>query len=50
MAWLKQCDVLVAEVTTPSLGVGYVAILWGLYMPCNTFQAAAILSATVIHV
>ncbi|XP_048747319.1 2'-deoxynucleoside 5'-phosphate N-hydrolase 1-like [Ostrea edulis] len=23
MDWLKQCDVLVAEVTQPSLGVGY---------------------------
>jgi nucleoside 2-deoxyribosyltransferase len=23
MAWLKQADVVVAEVTTPSLGVGY---------------------------
>ena len=23
MAWLKECDVVVAEVTTPSLGVGY---------------------------
>jgi len=22
-AWLEECDVLVAEVTTPSLGVGY---------------------------
>ncbi|HNY49518.1 MAG TPA: nucleoside 2-deoxyribosyltransferase [Smithella sp.] len=23
MAWLAQCDLVVAEVTTPSLGVGY---------------------------
>ncbi len=23
MSWLKECDVVVAEVTTPSLGVGY---------------------------
>jgi nucleoside 2-deoxyribosyltransferase len=23
MAWLDECDVVVAEVTTPSLGVGY---------------------------
>jgi nucleoside 2-deoxyribosyltransferase len=23
MAWLRQCDVVVAEVTSPSLGVGY---------------------------
>jgi len=23
MAWLKSCDLVVAEVTTPSLGVGY---------------------------
>jgi len=23
MAWLKSCDCLVAEITTPSLGVGY---------------------------
>ncbi|HQI24608.1 MAG: nucleoside 2-deoxyribosyltransferase [Smithella sp.] len=23
MAWLTQCDLVVAEVTTPSLGVGY---------------------------
>lgn len=23
MEWLKQCDVVIAEVTTPSLGVGY---------------------------
>jgi len=23
MAWLKTCDLVVAEVTTPSLGVGY---------------------------
>ncbi len=23
MAWLNQCDLVVAEVTTPSLGVGY---------------------------
>jgi 2'-deoxynucleoside 5'-phosphate N-hydrolase len=23
MAWLKACDVVIAEVTTPSLGVGY---------------------------
>ncbi len=23
MEWIKQCDVLVAEVSTPSLGVGY---------------------------
>lgn len=23
MSWLRECDVVVAEVTTPSLGVGY---------------------------
>jgi nucleoside 2-deoxyribosyltransferase len=23
MAWLRQCDAVVAEVTSPSLGVGY---------------------------
>tara|TARA_B100000029_G_C16862216_1_gene699766 strand:+ start:105 stop:512 length:408 start_codon:yes stop_codon:yes gene_type:complete len=23
MEWLKQCDLVIAEVTTPSLGVGY---------------------------
>jgi nucleoside 2-deoxyribosyltransferase len=23
MAWLEECDAVVAEVTTPSLGVGY---------------------------
>lgn len=23
MIWLEQCDIVVAEVTTPSLGVGY---------------------------
>ncbi len=43
LAWLKESDVLVAEVTTPSLGVGYEigkATEWGkpvlcLYRPAN---------------
>ncbi len=35
--WLKQADVLVAEVTTPSLGVGYEigrAVEWGKRIVC----------------
>jgi nucleoside 2-deoxyribosyltransferase len=37
IAWLRQADVLVAEVTTPSLGVGYEigrAIEWGKRVVC----------------
>jgi hypothetical protein len=35
--WLKSCDLLVAEVTTPSLGVGYEigkATEWGMRVLC----------------
>jgi len=28
MAWLKECDTIVAEVSTPSLGVGYEIGRW----------------------
>ena len=43
LEWLRKADVLVAEVTTPSLGVGYEigrAVEWGkrvicLYRPCD---------------
>lgn len=37
LAWLKEADCLVAEVTTPSLGVGFeiaTAIEWGLRVLC----------------
>ena len=37
IAWLRQADVLVAEVTTPSLGVGYEigrALEWGKRVVC----------------
>jgi nucleoside 2-deoxyribosyltransferase len=37
LAWLRQSDVLVAEVTTPSLGVGYEigrAVEWGKRVIC----------------
>ena len=37
LAWLKEADCLVAEVTTPSLGVGFEigkAIEWGLRVLC----------------
>ena len=37
IAWLRKADVLVAEVTTPSLGVGYEigrAIEWGKRIVC----------------
>ena len=37
IAWLRQADVLVAEVTTPSLGVGYEigrAVEWGTRVMC----------------
>ncbi len=34
LAWLSSCDVVVAEVTTPSLGVGYeIGIAQGLQIP-----------------
>lgn len=31
MAWLESCDLVVAEVTTPSLGVGY-ELAWAMAM------------------
>ena len=37
LAWLRQSDVLIAEVTTPSLGVGYEigrAVEWGKRVIC----------------
>jgi hypothetical protein len=37
LAWLKEADCLVAEVTTPSLGVGFEigkATEWGLWILC----------------
>lgn len=37
LAWLRQADFLVAEVTTPSLGVGYEigrAVAWGMPVCC----------------
>jgi nucleoside 2-deoxyribosyltransferase len=37
VAWLRQADVVVAEVTTPSLGVGYElgrAVAWGTPVLC----------------
>ncbi|HMG74480.1 MAG TPA: nucleoside 2-deoxyribosyltransferase [Pyrinomonadaceae bacterium] len=37
LAWLKEADCLVAEVTTPSLGVGFEigkATEWGLWVLC----------------
>jgi nucleoside 2-deoxyribosyltransferase len=37
IAWLRQCDVIVAEVTAPSLGVGYEigrAVEWGKRIVC----------------
>jgi hypothetical protein len=34
LAWLSSCDVVVAEVTTPSLGVGYeIGIAQGMQIP-----------------
>jgi 2'-deoxynucleoside 5'-phosphate N-hydrolase len=58
LAWLKSCDILVAEVTRPSLGVGYEigkATEWGtkvlcLYRPSVTPSLSAMIagcSATV---
>ena len=37
IAWLRECDVIVAEVTAPSLGVGYElgrAVEWGKRIVC----------------
>jgi len=49
MAWLRQADIVVAEVTTPSLGVGYElgrAVEWGkpilcLYRPSGDHDLSA---------
>lgn len=49
VAWLRQADVVVAEVTTPSLGVGYElgrAVAWGkpvlcLYRPGDEHDLSA---------
>lgn len=51
MAWLRQADVVVAEVTTPSLGVGYElgkAVEWekpilGLYRPDSDHDLSAMI-------
>ena len=43
LEWLRQADVLVAEVTTPSLGVGYEigrAVEWGKRIVCLYRPAA----------
>jgi nucleoside 2-deoxyribosyltransferase len=50
-AWLRQADVVVAEVTTPSLGVGYevgTAVEWGrpvlaLYRPDGEHELSAMI-------
>ena len=52
LGWLKESDYLVAEVTTPSLGVGYEigkATEWGmpilcLYRPSNGHSLSAMIS------
>jgi hypothetical protein len=49
VAWLRQADAVVAEVTTPSLGVGYElgrAVAWGkpvlcLYRPTGDHELSA---------
>ena len=49
VAWLRQADAVVAEVTTPSLGVGYElgrAVAWGtpvccLYRPASEHELSA---------
>ncbi len=41
-AWLKICDLLIAECTTPSLGVGYeLAYAEKLQKPCYLFYDRA---------
>ncbi len=38
MAWLRECDLVIAECTTPSLGVGYeLAYAERLGKPCHVF-------------
>ena len=38
MAWLRECDLVIAECTTPSLGVGYeLAYAEKLGKPCHVF-------------
>ena len=38
MAWLRECDLVIAECTTPSLGVGYeLAFAEKLGKPCHVF-------------
>lgn len=54
LAWLKEADVLVAEVTTPSLGVGYEigrATEWGtpvlcLFRPASGSVLSALIAAS----
>ena len=54
LAWLSEADVLVAEVTTPSLGVGYEigkATEWGtpvlcLFRPGKGFVLSALIAAS----
>ena len=51
MAWLAQCDLVVAEVTTPSLGVGY-ELGWATALKkpvlcLHRFQPGRILSAMI---
>ena len=60
LEWLRSADVLVAEVTTPSLGVGYEigrAVEWGkrivcLYRPSRDHRLSGMLagcSAVTVH-
>ena len=41
-AWIRECDLLIAECTTPSLGVGYeLAFAEKLNKPCHIFYNRA---------
>lgn len=42
-AWLRECDLLIAEVTSPSLGVGYeLAYAEALGKPCYLFYRPSV--------
>ena len=60
IGWLRECDVIVAEVTAPSLGVGYElgrAVEWGkriicLYRPSSDRKLSGMIAGSpgvVIH-
>lgn len=49
-AWLRECDIVIAECTTPSLGVGYELAYGEKYeKPCHVFyrRSACSLSAMI---